>query len=516
MVNGFQGVVAAGMRPGNNKGIYPDVVMRTAEFEGSTSKDTIKISGLATNKKYNFIFFNSHEDGLNGTTNFTINGQTVTLNATYNINKTVQINGIVPNASGQVIISVAKATGADYAYISSLIIQGYDSTSKLLSPASLIVTSNKRNSVSLSWADRSFDETGFEVWRADSSTGTYNLITTVAANTTSYTDQSLTSNKTYYYVVRAVNSTGHSDYSNVATAYTLAYALYINFTVDSIASSPWNNTLVPPQKGYVWNNFVDELNYPSGMTMTELNEFAGLYADGNVTGNNSGVYPDAVISESYGLFPGQTAYLKLSGLNLNMNYDLTFFSSSRAYGDVNVAYTVNGKTALLDASLNTTGTVTLYGIVPDSNGEVMITVAPGTSASQFGLIGALIVQAYNSPVLTLPAPPASFAQNAIAVVSQAQTKSKTVAKAFDNIISYPNPFVSNFTVSFKLPKSDNVQVEVYDINGRLVYQRRFENLTEGDNTLKIVPQNSLASGMYMVKLTSSNTKFSKVLKLIKQ
>ena len=517
LVNGFQGVVASGARPGNGKSIYPEVVTRTAEYEGSTSAKTIRISGLSANKKYSFIFFNSHEDGLNGTTNFTINGQTVTLNATYNISKTVQINGITPDANGQVNISVAKAAGADYAYISSLIIQAYDNTVSLISPTSLIVTSNKRNSVSLSWADQSFDETGFEVWRADSSSGSYKLITTTGANTNAYTNNGLLQNKTYYYIVRAINNSGHSDFSNVAVAYTLAYALNINFTVDSLASAPWNNTAAPPQVGYVWNNFVDELNYQSGISLTELNEFAGLYGDGNVTGNNSGVFPDAVISQSYGLFPGQTAYLKLSGLNLNMHYDLTFFASSRAYGDVNVAYTVNGKTVLLDASLNTSGTVTLYGVVPDENGEIIITVAPGTPLSQFGLIGALIVQAYSEPILTLPATPASFA-SAVAKASDESQQQKIAQKAtnaFDNVISYPNPFISSFTVSFKLPKKDDVQIEIYNVSGQLVYQRRFENLSEGSNSLKIIPQNSLPSGLYLVKLTSTDTKSSKVLKVIK-
>lgn len=519
LVDGFQGVVAAGMRPGNNKGIYPDAVMRTAEFEGSTSARTIKISGLSLTKKYNFIFFNSHDDGLNGKTNFTINGQTVTLNATYNINKTVQINGITPDANGQVNISVAKAAGADYAYLSSIIIQAYNSTASLIRPTELIVTANKRTSVSLSWTDQSFDETGFEVWRADSSTGSYKLINTVAANTTSYTDQGLTQNKTYYYMVRAINSINHSDFSNVAVAYTLAYAVYVNFTVDSVASTPWNNTLVPPQKDYIWNNFVDEANYASGITLTELNEFAGLYGDGNVTGNNSGIYPDAVIAQSYGLFPGQTAYLKLSGLNLNMNYDLTFFASSRAYGDVNIAYTVNGKRALLNASLNTTGTVTLYGLVPDANGELTISIAPGTSTSQFGLIGALIIQGYNKPALNLPAQPSAL-MGAIASSAESQQKIATfpkVSNAFANINAYPNPFINNFALSFNLPKDDDdAQVIIYDVSGRLVYQRKFGNLVKGYNQLKITSGNSLKAGVYLIRITLTNQRESKTIKLLKE
>ena len=142
------------------------------------------------------------------------------------------------------------------------------------------------------------------------------------------------------------------------------------------------------------------------------------------------------MSQSYGLFPGQSAYLKLSGLNLNMHYDLTFFASSRAYGDVNVAYTVNGKTVLLDASLNTSGTVTIYGIVPDENGKIMITVAPGTPLSQFSLIGAFIEQAYSEPILTLPAQHASVV-SAVAKTSVASKQQKIVQKqnnSFDKII----------------------------------------------------------------------------------
>ncbi|MBS1745374.1 MAG: fibronectin type III domain-containing protein [Bacteroidetes bacterium] len=520
LVDGFQGVVASGMRPGNNKGIYPDVVMRTAEFESSTNAKTIRVSGLSTSKKYSFIFFNSHDDGLNGTTNFTINGQTVTLNATYNINKTVQINGITPDGNGQVNIAVTKASGADYAYVSSIIIQAYDNNVSLINPSNLIVTGNTRNSVSLQWADKSFDETGFQVWRADSSNGSYNLINTVATNTTTYTDAGLTQNKTYYYVVRAVNGNGNSDFSNVAVAYTLAYAVYVNFTQDSMAPAPWYNTAVPPQKGYEWDNFMDEANNPTGISLTELNSFAGLYTDGNVTGNNSGVFPDAVISQSYGLFPGQTAYLKLSGLNMNMNYDFTFFASSRAYGDVNVAYTVNGKTVMLNTSLNTKGTVSVYGIRADENGEINITVAPGTSTSQFGLIGAMIVKAYKDPVFTLPSQlPQSFS-NAIASTESIKNTSmmqKAKPKAnFEYVVAYPNPFISNFTVSFNLLKKDNVNVEVFDVNGKLVYQNRFENLFEGNNVINVMTSNNLPSGIYIIKLTSLKTKTDKVIKLLKQ
>jgi hypothetical protein len=135
----------------------------------------------------------------------------------------------------------------------------------------------------------------------------------------------------------------------------------------------------------------------------------------------------------------------------------------------------------------------------------------GTSTSQFALFGALIVKVYNQLVLTLPSN-LPFVQG---IASRPSEKSAKVIQTqslsgLDNIISYPNSFSSNFTLSFKLPKEDNIRVELFDISGRLVYQKRFENLVECMNSLQIIPRSELASGIYMVKLTSLNTKISKV------
>jgi hypothetical protein len=138
--NGFPGVVQSGVQPVEGAGIYPNVVMRTGEFEGSTNKDTIVISGLSSSKKYNFVFFGSHDDGLVCTSNYTIGTQTVTLNATGNISKTVQINGVSPDASGNVTVVMQKGAGSDYAFISTLIIQSYASSYSSIAPANLRTT----------------------------------------------------------------------------------------------------------------------------------------------------------------------------------------------------------------------------------------------------------------------------------------------------------------------------------------------------------------------------------------
>ena len=517
LVSGFAGVVASGMRPGNGTGVYPEVVMRTGEYESSTSARTIKISGLSTSKKYNFVFFNSHDDGLNCLTNFTINGQTVSLNATYNVNKTVQINGISPDAGGNVTISIAKGTGADYAFISTLVIQSYSSSLSLLSPTDLRVTDIKRNSVTLQWADRASAEIGYDVWRATQSNGSYSLLKSLAAGITSYTDAGLTQNTTYYYTVRAKGaSSTYSAYSNVVTATTYGYSIYLNFTNTNQAPSPWNNLNAIPQEGYTWNNFTDETGAPSSTGMQVTNTWAGLYSAGMSTGNNSGIFPDNVMIDSYGLFPGQTGTLKATGLNISMKYDFTFFASSQAYGDVTVAYTINGKTVLLNTSLNTKGLVTIYGVTPDENGEVNISVAPGTTTSQFGLIGGLIIQGFNAPLTSAPSAPNSFVSQAIA--SSGTTQESATAQKMDNakVSAYPNPFTGSFTLSVSGLNNENIQVEMYNISGKLVYQNKFINLNKGENTLRIQPFTSLSSGVYIVRVIYQNQNISKVLKIMKQ
>jgi hypothetical protein len=116
-------------------------------------------------------------------------------------------------------------------------------------------------------------------------------------------------------------------------------------------------------------------------------------------------------------------------------------------------------------------------------------VAPGTGTSQFGLIGALIVKGHSKPVLTLPAQPLSI-NDMIASSSEKNTGGQKVSNAFGNINAYPNPFSGNFALSLNLPRMIDVQVEIYDINGHILYKRKFDNLMKGNNVLKITPPNS--------------------------
>jgi len=89
-------------------------------------------------------------------------------------------------------------------------------------PSSLVAMSAASDSISLSWLDNSDNETVFRIERGTTSTGPFTQITTTSAGVTTYSDTGLTASTTYHYRVRANNSAGDSDYSDVANATTLS------------------------------------------------------------------------------------------------------------------------------------------------------------------------------------------------------------------------------------------------------------------------------------------------------
>ena len=95
-----------------------------------------------------------------------------------------------------------------------------------VAPSGLTITTITSGSVTLAWTDNSNNETGFKIWRKQGVTGTYTLVTTVAANVTTYTDSSsaLLDGTQYYYKVCATNSAGDSAYSNEVNGITVMRA----------------------------------------------------------------------------------------------------------------------------------------------------------------------------------------------------------------------------------------------------------------------------------------------------
>ncbi len=96
------------------------------------------------------------------------------------------------------------------------------STEPPAAPTDLSATAASFSQIDLSWTDNADNESGFEVWSADSEGTPGALLETVGANITNYSDIGLEPETEYCYVVRATNSVGDSAYTDVACATTQA------------------------------------------------------------------------------------------------------------------------------------------------------------------------------------------------------------------------------------------------------------------------------------------------------
>ncbi len=89
-------------------------------------------------------------------------------------------------------------------------------------PSGLTATAVSSSKINLVWADSANNEDGFKIERKTGAAGAYVQIATVGADVTNFSNISgLSPNTEYFYRVRAYDATGHSAFSNEASAVTL-------------------------------------------------------------------------------------------------------------------------------------------------------------------------------------------------------------------------------------------------------------------------------------------------------
>jgi hypothetical protein len=88
---------------------------------------------------------------------------------------------------------------------------------------------------------------------------------------------------------------------------------------------------------------------------------------------------------------------------------------------------------------------------------------------------------------------------------------KTAVEA-NAIVVYPNPYSTDFNISFAAANSGEAMIEIVDIHGRLV-ATQFNTVTSGNNTIAVIESASLNSGIYFVRFTVNGE--STLVKLVK-
>ena len=109
-------------------------------------------------------------------------------------------------------------------------------------PSNLTATRMSSTEVSLKWKDNTIIETGYVVEVSNSSGSGYTVLKQLGVNATSFNHSGISSGKTYYYRVKAVNAAGSSHYTNTAS-----------ILVTSASNARLNATgLTPSQISLTW------------------------------------------------------------------------------------------------------------------------------------------------------------------------------------------------------------------------------------------------------------------------
>ena len=89
-----------------------------------------------------------------------------------------------------------------------------------------------------------------------------------------------------------------------------------------------------------------------------------------------------------------------------------------------------------------------------------------------------------------------------------------ILKTYSLSSPYPNPFNPTTTISFSIPQSDFVSINVYDIKGELITELINEKLHIGYHSINWDGTNQ-SSGMYLVRMESGDYFATQKLLLVK-
>jgi fibronectin type 3 domain-containing protein/predicted esterase len=141
-------------------------------------------------------------------------------------------------------------------------------------------------------------------------------------------------------------------------------SVFINPGFNSPAQAPWNNMQGYGNAGTTMSNLVDETGAVTPFSVQLVNGWAGISEIGHTTGNNSGVFPDAVLRSSIWDNSGTARQVRFAGLNNAMKYNLVFVGSQNEGLDASARYVAGVVSDTLNARNNTNLTANLNGLTP--------------------------------------------------------------------------------------------------------------------------------------------------------
>ena len=407
---------------GNNTGVYPDAVMAEYLYFGTlpgffSGAPALHghITGLETNRTYTIKFFSSSKwwapQPDNGSTQYTINGVTKALNVQNNTANTAVFENLMADANGEIKFTLSVPAGGQVGYLNAMEIAAGgagDTTIVVNNPPVIAAIPNKSLTagdtlhVQVTGTDPENDAINYAGYNlpsfvsvVQSPGNAYLLVAPTTSNAGQFNNIGIIGTDTHG---NSDTATFNLTVTNPAGGDTSGYKLFLSIKQNSTAPAPWNNIT-----GSVTTNLKNDQGQTTAAGLRFDETWWATNGEGTITGNNSGVYPDAVMNDFlyFGALPGffsgapsMTGHL--TGLEAGKTFTVKFFSSSKWWApqpdNGSTKFTINGVSQTLYVHNNTTNVVSFANITPDANGEIVFTLSV-PAGGQVGYLNAIEVDA---------------------------------------------------------------------------------------------------------------------------
>jgi predicted esterase len=221
-----------------------------------------------------------------------------------------------------------------------------------------------------------------------------------------------TVNNTGFLQLNIVASDNYGKSTTAPLAITIAdkntRSVFLNFgSAGKTAPLPWNNWLGLRGANDIINGLKDEANAATAFSVTTVTGWAGTTDLGHISGDNSGIVPDAVLQS--GLSDNSTVrQLKIAGLSTAKRYNLVFIGSQNEGLAATTEYATGLLKATMDARNNTTTSANLNSLIPDATGSILVNVTrTGTTLNSY--LNAVVIEEYD-PAITVLNPAYVYAE----------------------------------------------------------------------------------------------------------
>ena len=339
-------------------------------------------------------------------------------------------------------------------------VENYSDTQAPSAPANLKSAYTARTFVDLAW-DNSTDNVGvsrYDVYMND------NFMLSTSTPTASVSG--LTAGTSYSFTVKAFDQAGNtSGFSNTLGITASANGLRYKYYLGNYSTLPDFNTLTPAKTGTTPN--VD-------FSPRTVEDYFAFVWEGYINIKTPGTYTFETVSDD-----GSKLYFN----NFYSPSAVATVNNDGVHGPISATGTVNIPAAGLYPI-----TMTFF---EKAEGQTMLVYWSGPGFSRRLIPDAAFTENFNGSS-DLDAQSAR-----VGMQSMIDQNSSVLSSA------YPNPFNKDLKINFVNTARDNdVSVGIYDLSGRLLYNRRFGKLAPGTNTLQLnlAGQSQIDVGTYIARL----------------